>query len=385
MRAHCAAEVLLPDRVAPAGVVVVDDGGTIVEVRGARPGDPPPADGLLVPGLVNAHTHLELSGLAGRIGGGAGLIPWVRALLGERDPARHSQTLDAARAAHALGAAAVLDVSNGGDTAPAVAAAGLEGVVAHELLGMGPRRPEPSAPRTEVHAGRSIRVRPTAHATTTTAPDLLRSAARPGLGAPATVHVAEDPAERRFLADGTGPCAELLDDLGIDWSAWRAPGCSGVAYLSALGLLGPELLAVHCVDVDDADRARLAATDTPVCLCPRSNLHIGGRLPDAEALLAAGVRLCLGTDSLASTPDLDLLAEVAVLQAAHPSVRLSTWLRAATAGGASVLGVPDLGRISVGARPGLLLLEGVRASDTLTAPPPRRWLAHRAPALAEAS
>jgi cytosine/adenosine deaminase-related metal-dependent hydrolase len=93
-----------------------------------------------------------------------------------------------------------------------------------------------------------------------------------------------------------------------------------------------------------------------VCLCPRSNLHIGGRLPDVPALLESGVRLCLGTDSLASSPTLDVLDEVQVLREAFPAVGDERWLRMATEGGAEALGRADLGRFRIGDRSGAVVV-----------------------------
>ncbi len=334
-------------------VTVVTRGGVIAEVRPGRAGDGDPLSGTLLPGLVNAHAHLELEGPL--VPGGDGLAAWVRALRGRGGAAGDGS--GPARQARALGTALVCDVSNGGHTAPALRAAGLAGLVQHEVLGFGrdtlPARLEAAArwPRVEG----AVTTRPSPHATYSTHPDLIRVAARPG-AVPASIHVGEDPAERAFLLRGDGPFAELLDGFGVDWRHFEAPGCSPVAWLERLGVLGPDLLLVHGVDLDDDDRARIVARGATVVLCPRSNLHVGGRLPDAPALLAAGVGLALGTDSLASVPDLDLVAEVQVLAAAFPEVPAAVFWRAATAGGADALGRPGYGRVAVGASPGLWIL-----------------------------
>jgi cytosine/adenosine deaminase-related metal-dependent hydrolase len=190
---------------------------------------------------------------------------------------------------------------------------------------------------------------------------------------PASIHLGEDPSEVVFSRDGAGPFAGLLDELGIDWRWWTPSGLRPVAYLDALSVLGPGLLLVHGVDLDADDRARMVARGSPLCLCPRSNLHIGGRLPDVPALLAAGVHLCVGTDSLASSPDLDVLAEIAVLARAFRTVPIERWLRMATSGGADALGFPSAGRIAVGASPGLVLLHVDDPRDLASGPAPRTW------------
>ncbi len=360
---------LLPSGIEP-DVVVEVEGRTITAVRRPERGDPPAEDGLLVPGLVNAHLHLELSWAAGLVPGGGGFPAWAGRLMAlpRPEPAHDPSPLVDA------GTAVVSDVSNRGDTAVALAEAGLAGVVHHELLGFGlaalpDRLAAASAPDRRVGP---LVVRPSPHATYSTPPALLVAASRPS-AAPATVHLAEDPAELAFTRSGEGPFAELLDRLGVDWRWWPAPGCSPVAWLDRLGLLGPDLLLVHAVHVDDDDRARMAARRAPVCLCPRSNLHVGGALPRVPELLEAGIRLALGTDSLASSPSLDVLGEIPPLAAAFPQVPVERWLRMATEDGADALRASGFGRIEVGAAPGLVLLGVADPRELLEAPPPREW------------
>ena len=116
-------------------------------------------------------------------------------------------------------------------------------------------------------------------------------------------------------------------------------------------------------------------------LYPRSNLHIGGRLPDVEALVEEGLPLAIGTDSLASVPDLSPWAEMATLAAHFPAVPAARWLDAATRGGARALGLRGVGALTPGARPGVLdvLVDDVRApleSLVRDPTPSLRWVAH---------
>ena len=377
-----ARQALLEGQVVPGVAVEVDERGTITEVRPARDADPPAAAGLLVPGLVNAHLHLELSWAHQRVPGGEGLVPWVAALRSLQGPSDADADTVATAAAQALydsGTALVSDVSNRGHTAGMLAAAGLAGVVQHELLGM----------HQAVHAARlaqaeaadvswtgPVATRPSPHATYSTPGPLIRAASRPLGGVPASIHVGEDPGEATFTTVGEGPFADLLDRLGLDWS-WFAPaGDTPVQWLASLGVLGPDLLLVHGVHVTAADVAAMAQAGGWLCLCPRSNLHIGGQLPVVAQLREGGVGLCLGTDSLGSSPDLDVLGEVACLIDAFPEVPPVAWLHAATAEGAAALGTAGqgYGKIAVGTAPGLLLLEGVDNAEALVEVPPRRWV-----------
>jgi len=139
-------------------------------------------------------------------------------------------------------------------------------------------------------------------------------------------------------------------------------------------------LLVHMVHADAGDRRLAREAGATVVLCPRSNLHIGGRLPDVGALITEGLQLAIGTDSLASVPDLSLWAEMATLAAHFPAVRASHWLGAATRGGARALGLPGFGTLTPGARPGVLdvLVDDVAAPlDSLVRDPSPtlRWVA----------
>lgn len=360
-------QALVDGRVVDDVVIALDEDARIVELRPGRTGDGPAQDGLLLPGLVNAHTHLELGGVSG-LPQGAGFPPWARAL------AASARAPDAAAAGAAAlrqaGVTAVLDVSNGGDTAGAIAAAGLTGLVAHEVLGFAASGVASKIAALRWWTEEGIAVRPAPHALFSTHVDLVRAAAAAGRF-PTTLHLAEDPDERRFLADGSGPFADLLDHFGVDRTGWTPPGMSAVTLLARLGVLRPDVLLVHAVDVDATDISAIAAAQVPVCLCPRSNLAIGGRLPPVARLVAAGIRLAIGTDSLASCPDLDPLGDVVELCRRVQDVDPVRWLVAATAGGADALARPDLGRLVLGARPDLLFLHGQRGASLRAGLPTR--------------
>jgi cytosine/adenosine deaminase-related metal-dependent hydrolase len=375
-----------------------DDAGRLTEVRPGRETDGPSHDGTVVPGLINAHAHLELSHLAGAVAGGAGFLAWLDRLwaAGLQGPTATAQA--AAHTAYALGTAWLSDVTNRGDTGPRLTAAGLHGVVHHELLGFdGPTLPtrialaerlvdaavERSAERGLSDHGPTppFLVRPSPHALLSTPVGLLAACVDPRLP-PATLHFAECEDEPEFLLTGTGKVAELLTRLGRDWSWWHPPQTSAAEHLARHGLLGPDLMLVHAIHTSEDDVARIAANRAPICLCPRSNRHIGGRLPDLARLVRHGVRIAVGTDSLASSPDLDLLAEVRELCAADLSLPVGTWMHAATGGGADVVGARGWGRLEVGTAPGVLWLADLGGIDALRhhLPADRRWLAEpRAP------
>ncbi len=372
---------LLPDgRVRDATLVF--EGVELIEVRPPVAGDPAPVKGLLVPGLVNAHTHLELSWM-GPIGGGAGLAGWVRAQADRRrfhtpgPDIRRREAAAGARRLRALGTAAVSDVAAELATADLLLQAGLSGVVQVELIGHDPERTAAGIaraarpPTITRRDGALVVTRTAAHAPYSTSAELVRAALAPG-PVPGSLHLAEDGAETAFLTSGEGPFAALLDGFGVSWEGYRPPGQRPVPWLRELGRIGPDTLVIHAVHVPPEDARLLGATRTPVCLCPRSNLWIGGQLPDVPTLLANQVPLCLGTDSLASNDDLDVLGEVVALTDAFPEVPHARWLDAATRGGADALRLGGLGAFRPGHRPGLLHLD-TDLDGLAVAAPDRAW------------
>jgi cytosine/adenosine deaminase-related metal-dependent hydrolase len=366
-----AAAALIDGRIADDVTVIVDDDGRIAQLRPGSAADGPARDGLLLPGLVNAHVHLEFA--AHPLPRGTGFPAWAMALRSAPPAPRPDTARSGALQMAEAGVVAALDVTNVGDTAAWLASAGLTGIVAHEVLGFGARGLDARIAALRHDTDHGLPVRPAPHALFSTHAELVRAAAAPG-PVPTTIHVGEDPDERRFLMEGRGPFRDLLDSFGVDVGTWRAPGCSAVALLAALGALRPDVLLVHAIDFDSADIAAVAAAGAPVVLCPRSNLAISGRMPPVRAFLAAGIPLAIGTDSLASAESLDPMADVAALVAAFADVDPLRWLVAATQGGADAIGRPDLGRLAVGARPGLLLLHGIRAPFALaTAPERTHW------------
>jgi len=324
-------------------------------------------EAVLLPALVNAHTHLELSHLRGRIQGGEGLAAWIHLLISTRaaDPWPGRALDEALLELEEAGVAAVGEVTNTLVALPHLARAGIAGTLYHEVFGFSGARIEAAlAAAADMRAragppGPGLAIAPSPHAVYSTNPRVLAELLRAG---PASVHLAEDPGERTFCASMTGPFASLIRMLGaIDL---RPLGRSAVAVVAPH--LGPRSLAVHAVDVDEDDLGALARSRATVVLCPRSNLTIGGRLPDLPRLLAAGIPLAVGTDSLASSPSLSPLAELAALARAFPQISPARLLQLAWNGPA--VGAPSVGRLAPGCAPGIVAapLAGARPDDPVS-------------------
>lgn len=317
-------------------------------------------DVALVPGLVNAHAHLELSHLRGAAPPPAGFCAWARWLFAAARETAPPESLRAAVAeAAGTGTAAVIDVAGraGPDVARALREAGLSGLVCREILGRRAGLSPDLPPQLAEAAGDGVAATVCGHALYSTAPALLRRvrAACRQHGAPFCLHLAEHTGEMELFTTGRGEFAALLTG-GLLPKGWQPPGRSPVAEAAAQGLLGPDTLAVHVVQLAPDDLDILARSGATACLCPRSNARIGVGVADAPALIAAGVRLALGTDSLASNDDLDLWNEARALFAAHPDLPGRAVLEALTVSPARLLGRADLGRLAPGSLGGWAVL-----------------------------
>jgi cytosine/adenosine deaminase-related metal-dependent hydrolase len=349
------------------GRVAVEGGRVAWVGRAGGPGEPEGrlrdlGPGVLLPGLVNAHCHLELSHLAGRLPGDGGFVPWVEGVVASRgrfaEEDVRSATASAIRTLEARGTVAVGDVSNALGHLDLLSASRLSAIVFLELLAWDPAKAESVlafAEQRRAEAAASMRpgieVRLAAHAPHSVSPALLGLLVRGG--GPAAVHLAESPDETTFLAGGGGAWPAFLERRGLGHVAFAPPGLSPVRYAERLGLLHPRLVAAHGVQVDEVDRGILARRGAYVVLCPRSNRHLGVGPADVPALLASGVRLALGTDSLASVETLDVLEDAALLHRQFPEVDAAALVRMATLGGAQALGFDDLGAIAPGKRAAL--------------------------------
>jgi cytosine/adenosine deaminase-related metal-dependent hydrolase len=211
----------------------------------------------------------------------------------------------------------------------------------------------------------------TAHATYSCGEALVRSIAATTHGRVSSIHVEEDPAEIAWLRDADGPFVDFLRERDA-LPAAGPPRARPVAWLERLGVLGAGTLLVHMAMADEESLAIAARRQCIAVLCPRSNQHIGRRLPPVAALRAAGVRVALGTDSLASSPSLDLFGEVQAL--ARAGVEPAWLLGAATEGGAAAFGAPELGTLAPGKRPGLLEI----GDDAAGLADPEAYVAHEA-------
>jgi len=330
------------------GAVAIADDGTIAAVGAAADiGHGERHDGcVIVPGFVNAHSHIEYAVYAG-FGDGLPFVPWI----GMHVQRKEALDLDDMVAIATVGAHECLrsgvttigDCSFSGAAANAAVATGLRAIVYLEAFGRDASaldRFHELHTRIEPLLGDRVAVGVSPHAPYTCTLEVYRACA--ALELPQATHFAESTAEREWLVHGAG-----------DWSPLAGllvppPGETGIRMLAAEGLLGPGLMAAHCVHADDEEIALLAAHGVGVAHCPRSNGYLGCGVAPLEELRAAGVAVSIATDSPASTPSLDMFEEIraaivgARARAGRPdALPAADALELATLGGARVLGIAD--------------------------------------------
>jgi 5-methylthioadenosine/S-adenosylhomocysteine deaminase len=351
------------------GAVAIEDGriaavGPIDELGSGTHFD----DAVLLPGFVNAHSHIEYA-VYGGFGDGLGdFAEWISLHIQRKARIGWDEYVDIARlgAAQCLssGITTIGDCSYSGAAAVACAELGLRAAIYLEVFGADPAPAlESFAERRErVRGSFSERVRPgiSPHAPYSVSLELYRAAAE--LGLPVATHLSESLSEVTYVTTGHGPWGAYSDLLV------PPPGTTGTQLLAEHGLLGPDVVAAHCVMVDDEEIGLLAATRTGVAHCPRSNSALGCGVAPLVELREAGVRVGIGTDSPASAPSFDFFEELrSVLFAARGREQRPDVLSAAealelgTLGSARALGLGgEIGSLAPGKRADLVVvsLEG---------------------------
>ena len=346
------------------GAVAIGDNGRIEAVGLASElgeGERFP-ESVILPGFVNAHTHLEYA-VYGGFGDGLSFGPWIGVHV-ERKQRIGLEEMEAIARLGALeclrsGMTMVGDCSFQGAAATACADVGLDAIVFLEVFG-GPQavheRFEPMAERIAGALSDDVRLGISPHAPYTTTLGLYRAAAEIGL--PVATHLSESTDELDYLRTGAGPWSSFADMLVPPL------GTTGIRALAEEGLLGRNVLAAHCVHVDAEEIELLARHDVAVAHCPRSNAVLGCGIAPLAALREAEIRVCIATDSPASTPSFDMFDEMrtAVYTARAREQRpdalsAADALELATLGGARALGVAgERGSLVPGKRADLTVL-----------------------------
>jgi len=366
--------------VAPVDGPVIENGGVMIReatIEAVGPADMLPngptvdfGQAVICPGFVNAHTHLEFSQLAGAIPPSSDFAGWLgRLTAAVVDTAVSRETVQAAMA---VGIAQSLSsgVTTVGDitrypqwTREALAASPLGGVSFGEVIAIGRTRALLSerldAAVFPIKGNGRLRSGIAPHSPYTVEPEAMRACAAHALriDAPLCIHLLESADEDSFTKSASGALAEHLRRVGAWDESIPISSCGPVELALATGLLTPRTIIAHGNYATAEDIERIAQCRCSVAYCPRTHQAFGHPPHPFRAMLAAGINVCVGTDSLASNPGLSVLDELRWLRRTYPEFPAGQLLLMGTLAGAKALGCGEVvGSISTGKRADLAVL-----------------------------
>ncbi|WEK19724.1 MAG: amidohydrolase family protein [Candidatus Pedobacter colombiensis] len=374
MISHISATYVYPVVGAPIknGVLSIDSIGTIKgiytpeEAEERQLNDIEYHDGLLVPGFVNTHCHIELSNLKGLIPKHTGLPDFVKSVIKLRTSDEYELNLAMLKAdveMYENGIVAVGDICNQLISKIMKVNTPVYYHTFLEIMGFNPDLAKEAMKRAKQFKDElsPLPVSIVPHAPYSVSPELFHelNAYAEYQDGPVTIHNQETADENAFFEQKTGGFLELFKFLGQDISFFKPSGKTSLQ--TYLPLLSPDLktLLVHNTYTSAADVAYATGIHPNLywCLCPHANLYIENMLPDVNMMRAAGLRITLGTDSLASNDGLSILAEMNLLQERFdvPTEELLKW---GTLNGAEFLEIDRrFGSFELGKQPGINLIE----------------------------
>lgn len=377
MTINYTADYILPVSSDPVknGIVSVDEHGLITgvyEKDSPQLKDKPviALDGVIVPGFINSHCHLELSHLHQKIEKRLGLIPFIKSVIGQRgviNPDLHAEIMKQAdKMMFDNGIVAVGDISNTEASAKIKEKSSIYYHTYIELLGI-----DPSKAKDILGSGLSLKEKfsPMSASIVPHAPysvskalfkeisDLSKQAENR-----LCIHNQESEEENTFFRYKTGKFVEFYADLNLDIGYFKPQAKNSLQSVTLLLPKDKEIMLVHNTYTSLKDIYFMRRSDRNItwCFCPNANLHIEDRLPKIELFLLDGFNITLGTDSLASNDDLSILSELRTLQLYFPELPLSKTINWATLNGARFLAIEDrFGSIEKGKKPGLNLISNM--------------------------
>lgn len=363
----------------PHGTVIeVADDGTVVSIVDAPVEDAVFYDGVLVPGFVNAHCHLELSHMKGVVTEHTGLIPFLKNIPQHRNDFTDEQKKTARHAGYreliTNGVVAIGDISNTADTADIRSMGGLHFHTFVEALGFN----EANAPGNFGYAqnvfsqlsnqesgGNILRQSIVPHAPYSVSSRLFKLIDDHEPGSLISIHNQESTDEDLYYKTKGGRVPELLSLFGIDDTQFTPSGKSSLqTYLEWMSEDRPYMF-VHntCSTRDDVQFAHSRLKSAFWCLCPNANLYIENNLPDIKMLMDERAKICIGTDSLSSNHQLSIIAELFSIKTHFPEIGWDVLFQWATSNGANALQMQRaIGTIEVGKKPGIIQVQGIEQS-----------------------
>jgi len=352
-------------------VITAEDDGTIVKVEESR-GELKETqsvefyNGIIVPGFVNCHCHLELSHLRGAIAEGMGLGDFIMNVRTLRNYDQKEIITAAAKEDDDLfreGVSLCADICNTPVTFDIKKRSCIRYISLGEVFGIDPdkagKRMDEVMHLAKEAEDAGLKLYPVPHSAYSVSLPLFRMLREKSSGNRVTsVHFMESESEAIFLMDHSGPMRRSYEDSGLLPASLQMPKNHVEAIMDEVTPSG-NLILVHNTYADRNTVSEVKKRgDTYWCLCPGSNLYIENKLPPVEMLMEENCEIVIGTDSLSSNKKLSILREMKIIQEHFPSVKLEELIRWATINGAEALGERDgFGTIEPGKRPGLILLQ----------------------------
>ena len=380
MLRYLSASYILPVSSDPIknGVVVVDESGTIIDLidaehSAALAGQTEFFEGIIIPGFVNAHCHLELSHMKDQLSRGAGLLNFIREVITKR-AADEDQIRKAMEVYDQTmfnnGIVAVGDISNTGLSKQVKSSSRIYYHTFLELLGFDPERALPAFQRALDLKNEfvSLPCSIVPHAPYSVSENLFQilkqyADSHDNL---ITIHNQETEQENMFFRHKEGGFIDFYQFLNQDISYFRPHNSSSLQAVLPLLPEKQKIMLVHNTYTDESDIsfARASGKDIYWCLCPKANLYIENQLPDISLFQNSDMKITIGTDSLASNDKLCVFSEILTLKKYFPDLAFAEMLSWATLNGAEFLQVQDrFGSIEKGKTPGLNLIRNVREMD----------------------
>lgn len=326
--------------------------------------------GILMPGFINCHCHLELSHLKGKIEAGKGLVPFLLSVIGMRqsEGAEKNRAMEAAATElYNNGVAGVADICNTTDAITAKKNSPLKWQSFVEVLNVLdaklPERLELYKKITDEHNINNLPAVLVPHAPYSISAETFKALNTTTAGAVISIHNGETAAENEIFKTGTGAFLGLYAAMGLQASPLEISGKGSLQTWLPHFTNGQTILLIHNTFISEEDilfakeHARKYDLNLVYCLCPNANLYIENRLPPVDLLLKHDCAIVLGTDSYSSNWQLSIAAEIKTLRKVFPQLPLATILGWATANGAAALRWNSLGAFERGKKPGVVLLK----------------------------
>lgn len=326
---------------------------------------------VILPGLINIHTHLDLTNLHNCIKPTSNFTHWVFQIVGARIRCKDEDYISSIENGIKLciesGTTTVADISHTGHSFCLLKNSPLRKVVYKEVIDLNPDHAKDVLKQTQSELSTimpddllSIGLSP--HAPYSVSKELYQAIAQfaSETGTPVCTHIAEALDEIEFLRKGTGSFPAFLGQIRAMPDNWQPPGLTPIHYLNETGILGNRPLLIHCNYLTDEEISTIKYSGASVAFCPRSHHFFGHTNHPFQKLLDAGINVGLGTDSLASNDTLSILDEMKFLSL-HHSIPPKTLLTMATLNGAKALGLEsNTGQIKEGFQADIC---GVRLPD----------------------